>query len=171
MSEAITPWIHIVAVAVWLGPQFFMFIVTVPALRVIEDADVRLRVMRVIIYRFGWLAWAAMGVIVLSGISNLFQVGRDTAIDIDSFTDFRYFHIFTTKMTVLGLVVILTALHSFVVGPKLLRLQEEMGSDSAQAVRLRRASIIISSLALLGSIAVVYVGVLLADHGYSLQPT
>ncbi len=171
MSEAITPWIHIVAVAVWLGPQFFLFLVAVPAVRIIDDESVRLRVMRTITTRFGWLAWGAMAVIVLSGTSNLFQVGRDTAIDIDSVTDFRYFHIFATKMTVLGLVVILTALHSFVVGPKLLSLQEEMGSDSDKAVRLRRASIIISSLALLGSIAVVYVGVLLADHGYSLQPT
>ncbi|MFB3053216.1 MAG: hypothetical protein ACE1ZT_05060, partial [Dehalococcoidia bacterium] len=60
MSEAITPWIHIVAVAVWLGPQFFMFLVTVPAVRVIEDPEVRLRVMKVIVTRFGWLAWAAM---------------------------------------------------------------------------------------------------------------
>ncbi len=168
MSEAITPWIHIVAVAVWLGPQFFMFIVAVPAVRVIEDPEVRLRVMRVIVNRFGWLAWAAMGVIVLSGISNLFQEADDFGHLWD--TDLRYFQIFSTKMVLVGLTVLLTALHTFVIGPRQLRVQEEMRSDSAEAARLRRVSIITSSLALLASIAVVYTAALLANHDYSFQP-
>lgn len=169
MSEAITPWLHIVAVAVWLGPQFFMFLVTVPALRAIDDPDVRLRVMRIIIYRFGWLAWGAMVVIVLSGISNLFQEADDFPYVFDP--DFRYFHIFSTKMALVGLTVILTALHTFVVGPRQLRLHEEMRADSAaEAARLRRTSIVLSSLALLVSVAVVYVGALLANHEFSFRP-
>lgn len=171
MSDAITPWIHVVAVAVWLGPQFFLFLAAVPAVRVIDDPAVRLRVMRVLTRRFGWLAWGAMLVIVLSGVSNLFQVGGDPeSIDISS-TDFRYFHLFSLKMVVLGVVVLLTALHSFVIGPRLMDIQEEMGGDAPEAVRVRRWSIAISALALLGSVAVVYIGALLANHGYSFQPT
>ncbi len=167
MSEAITPWIHIVAVAVWLGPQFFMFLVTVPAVRVIEDPEVRLKVMRVIVQRFGWLAWAAMAVIVLSGVSNLFQEADDFGHIWD--TEYRYFQIFSTKMVLVGLMVILTALHTFVIGPKQLRLLEEMRSDSTEAAGLRRISIIVSSLALLVSIAAVYAAALLANHAYSFQ--
>ena len=167
MSEAITPWIHIVAVTVWLGPQFFMFLVTVPAVRVIEDPEVRLRVMRVIVQRFGWLAWGAMAVIVLSGVSNLFQEADEFGHLWD--TDYRYFQIFSTKMVLVGLMVILTALHTFVIGPKQLRLLEEMRSDSTEAAGLRRVSIIVSSLALLASIAAVYAAALLANHDYSFQ--
>jgi uncharacterized membrane protein len=167
MSEAITPWVHIVAVTVWLGPQFFMFLVAVPAVRIIEDPDVRLRVTRVIVERFGWLAWAAMAVIVLSGVSNLFQEAEEFGHVWD--TDYRYFQIFSTKMVLVGLTVILTALHTFVIGPKQLRLQEEMRSDSTEAAGLRRVSIIVSSLALLASIAVVYAAALLANHDYSFQ--
>ncbi len=167
MSEAITPWIHIVAVTVWLGPQFFMFLVTVPAVRVIEDPEVRLRVMRVIVQRFGWLAWGAMAVIVLSGVSNLFQEADEFGHLWD--TEYRYFQIFSTKMVLVGLMVILTALHTFVIGPKQLRLLEEMRSDSTEAAGLRRVSIIVSSLTLLVSIAAVYAGALLANHGYSFQ--
>lgn len=170
MSDAITPWIHIVAVAIWIGPQFFMFLVTVPALRLIEDADVRLRVMRLITQRFGWLAWGALLVIILSGTSNLFQVQADTPLDLSS-TDLRYFHVFTTKMALAGVMVLLTAVHTFVIGPRQLRLQEEMRGDSADAASLRRVSIIVSSLVLLVSIAVVYAGALLANHAYSFQPT
>ena len=168
MSEAITPWIHIVAVTVWLGPQFFMFLVTVPAVRVIEDPEVRLRVMRVIVTRFGWLAWGAMAVIVLSGVSNLFQEADEFGHLWD--TEYRYFQIFSTKMVLVGLMVILTALHTFVIGPKQLRLLEEMRSDSTEAAGLRRVSIIVSSLALLASIAAVYAAALLANHDYSFQP-
>ncbi len=169
MSEAITPWIHIVAVTVWLGPQFFMFIVTVPAVRVIEDPEVRLRVMRVIVQRFGWLAWAAMAVIVLSGVSNLFQEGSEADFSLWN-TEYRYFQIFSTKMVLVGLMVILTAVHTFVIGPKQLRLLEEMRGDSTEAAGLRRVSIIVSSLTLLVSIAVVYAAALLANHDYSFQP-
>ena len=167
MSDSITPWVHIVAVTVWLGPQFFMFLVTIPAVRVIEDPEVRLKVMRVIVQRFGWLAWAAMAVIVLSGISNLFQEANEFGHLWDP--EYRYFQIFSTKMLLVGLIVFLTALHTFVIGPKQLRLMEEMRSDSAEAASLRRSSIIISSLTLLVSIAVVYAGALLANHDYSFQ--
>lgn len=168
MSEAITPWLHIVAVAVWLGPQFFMFLVAVPALRLIEDPDLRLRVLRLVTIRFGWLAWAAMAVIVLSGISNLFQRAEDFGHIFDA--DYRYFHVFTTKMVLVGLMVLLTALHTFVIGPQQLRLHEEMRADSAESAGLRRASAIISSLALLAGIAVVYVAALLGNHEFSFAP-
>jgi uncharacterized membrane protein len=169
MSEAITPWIHIVAVTVWLGPQFFLFIAAVPAVRLIEDDAVRLRVMRVIVNRFSWLAWAAMAVIVLSGISNLFQEADDFGHVWDP--DYRYFQIFSTKMVLVGLIVLLTALHTFVIGPRQLRLQEETGSDSAEVARLRRVSIFISGSALLASVAVVYVAALLANHEFSWKLT
>ena len=142
MIDAITPWIHIVAVTVWLGPQFFMFLVTVPAVRVIEDPAVRLQVMRVIVRRFGWLAWAAMAVIVMTGVSNLFQEANEFEHVWD--TEYRYFQIFSTKMVLVGLMVILTAVHTFVIGPKQLRLLEEMRGDSTEAAGLRRLSIIVS---------------------------
>ncbi len=70
-----------------------------------------------------------------------------------------------------GLIVLLTALHTFVIGPRQLRLQEEIGGDSAEVARLRRLSIIISGSALLASVAVVYVAALLANHEFSFKPT
>ena len=168
MSEAITPWLHIVAVAVWLGPQIFMFLVTMPALRAIDDAETRVRVLRIIIYRFGWLAWAALGVIILSGISNLFQEANDFGHVWDA--DYRYFQVFSTKMLVVGIAVLLTAVHTFIVGPRQLRLHEEMRSDSAEALRLRRVSTTISGIVLLASIAAVFLAALLANHDYSFAP-
>jgi len=168
MSEAITPWLHIVAVTVWLGPQFFMFLVTLPAVRAIDDAETRVRVIRIVAQRFGWLAWAALGVIVLSGMSNLFQEASEHDHVWD--TDYRYFQVFSTKMLVVGVAVLLTALHSFVIGPRQLRLHEEARGESPEALRLRRLSVAVSTIVLLASIAAVYLAALLANHEWSFEP-
>jgi uncharacterized membrane protein len=76
MTESITPWIHILAATIWVGPQLFLFVASVPALRLIDDRATRVRVMRTTAVRFGYLAAAAMVVLVLCGISNLFQRGK-----------------------------------------------------------------------------------------------
>jgi uncharacterized membrane protein len=144
-----------------------MFLVTVPALRAIDDAEARLRVMRIITQRLGWLAWAALGVIVLSGISNLFQEAEEFGYLWDP--DYRYFQVFSTKMAVVGVAVLLTAAHSFVIGPRQLRLLEEARGDSPEARRLRRLSVTVSSLVLLASIAAVFLAALLANHEYSSE--
>lgn len=169
MGESFTTWLHLLAITIWIGPQFLLFLVTGPALRAIEDAEARLRVMRIIIYRYGWLAWGAMVVIVATGISKVFQEANDFSYVFDS--DYRYLNIFSTKMTILALTVALTAIHTFVIGPRQVRLHEEMRADSAAALGLRRWSIALSSLALLGSLAVLFAGALLANHEYSFQPS
>jgi putative copper resistance protein D len=167
MGESFTTWLHLLAITIWIGPQFLLFLVTAPALRAIEDAETRLRVMRIIIYRYGWLAWGAMAVIVATGISKLFQEANDFSHVFDG--DYRYFNIFSTKMTILGITLALTAVHTFIIGPRQVRLHEEMRSDSAEALRLRRWSIALSSLAMLGSLAVLFAGALLANHEFSFQ--
>jgi uncharacterized membrane protein len=170
MSDAITPWLHILAVTVWVGPQFFLFIAALPAIRTIEDRQTQTRVMRIIVTRFGWLAWAAMLVIVLSGISNLFQVGGDTELSWATANDIRYGRIFAEKMVFVGIAVGLTAVHTFVVGPRQLALAEKMEADPSETARLRRISIIISSFALLASVLAIFMGALLANHSYSFEP-
>jgi len=170
MSDAVTPWLHILAVTVWVGPQFFLFIAALPAIRTIEDRQTRARVMRIIVTRFGWLAWAAMLVIVLSGISNLFQVGGDTELSWATANDIRYGRIFAEKMVFVGIAVGLTAVHTFVVGPRQLALAEQMEADPSETARLRRISIIISSFALLASVLAIFMGALLANHSYSFEP-
>ncbi|MCH8815896.1 MAG: DUF4149 domain-containing protein [Chloroflexi bacterium] len=167
LTDAITPWIHVLAVTVWVGPQFMMFVAAIPAVRTIEDRRVRAKVMRTIVTRFGWLAWAAMAVIILTGISNIFQVQDiDPNVDIGS-TDIRWFHWFSGKMLLVGVMMALTAVHTFVIGPRQLALNEKTDVDEAEAARLRRMSMIISGSALLLSIVVILFAMILSDHGYT----
>ncbi len=145
-----------------------MFAAALPALREIGDRELRAKVMRVVVMRFGYLAWGAMAVIVLTGISNIFQATNDFPYIFDY--DYRYAQVFSTKMTVLGATVFLTAAHTFIVGPQQLRLAEDPNPDEAEVLRLRRWSIILSSTALLGSVAVLFCGALLTNHEWSFKP-
>jgi uncharacterized membrane protein len=169
LTDAITPWIHIIAITIWVGPQFMMFFAAIPAIRTIEERQVRARVMRTIVTRYGWLAWAAMLVIILSGISNIFQVQDiDPTVDIGS-SDIRWFHWFSGKMVLVAAMIVLTAVHTFIIGPRQLDLSERDDADEAELSRLRRVSVALSGVVLLLSIAVILFGLILSDHGYTFQ--
>jgi hypothetical protein len=65
-------------------------------------------------------------------------------------------------------MVLLTAVHSFVVGPRQLDLMER-GETGDEALRLRRATMAVSGLVLLTSIVVIFLGALLNNHEWSFQ--
>lgn len=151
MGEAVNPWLHILAATVWVGPQVFLFAAAVPAVRTIEDAKERARVMRLITTRFGYLAWGAMLVLVVTGIGNMYEHDED----IDFLFDRNWGTIFEVKMTLVILTVILTAVHSFVIGPRMLAMQESVVAE-AQIASMRRVSIIISAVNALLALGILF---------------
>jgi putative copper resistance protein D len=173
VTDAISIWLHVLAVTLWVGPQVFLFAAAIPALRTIEDVRQRTGIIRVLVVRFGWIGWTAMGVIVLTGIWNLVNAADVAPVgnagDLLS-SDLRFTRIFWEKMLLVAIAFVLTALHTFVVGPRQLRLMEEAPADDAAIHGTRRLSIIISSVALLASIGAIYMGALLSNHEYSFVP-
>lgn len=157
MAEAINPWLHILAATIWVGPQIFLFVAAIPAVRTVEDAQARARVMRVLTTRFGWLAWGAMLVLVISGIGNLYEIAP---VDPEDISDLNYGAIFMAKMVLVVATIALTAVHSFVIGPRMLALQESAG-DEAQIASARRLSIIISAINGLLALAILFTAALM----------
>ena len=155
MSEAINPWLHIFAATVWVGPQVFLFAVAVPALRTVADVKERARLIRLISTRFGYLAWGAMAVLVVTGIGNIFEED-----DRSFLFDHNWGVILQVKITLVVLTILLTALHSFVIGPRMLALQESV-TDESQIASMRRASIIISSINGLLALGILFCAALL----------
>ena len=170
MADATITWLHVLAITLWIGPQVFLFAAAVPAVRTIEDAGVRARVMQVLTSRFAWLGWSAMAVIIVSGIANLFVVAGDlpgqSAGDLLS-SDLRFTLVFWEKMFLVAVALVLTALHTFMVGPRQLRLMEDASADEATVRRTRRLSMATSGSALLASIVALYLGAVLSNHDYS----
>ncbi len=156
MGDAVNPWLHILAATIWVGPQVFLFAAAIPAVRTIQDAKERARVMRVLTRRFGFLAWGAMAVLVITGIGNVFEE--------DVSRHYLFHHnwgvIFQVKMTLVIATIALTALHSFVLGPRLMAMQESV-TDEAQIASMRRASIIVSAANALLALGIVFCAALL----------
>jgi hypothetical protein len=125
--------------------------------------------MRTVVTRFGWMAWVALGVIVLSGIGTLFVVGDEAAFSLWG-DGYRWNRIFAEKMVFVAVAVGLTAFHTFHIGPQQLRLAEQTNADPAEVRYQRRVSMAVSGVALLASLGALYMGVLLAHHEYSFQP-
>jgi uncharacterized membrane protein len=160
MLGAVPLWLHILGATVWVGSQVMMFAVVVPAIRSGTDAGSRFAILRSVTARFGYLGFGALALLVATGIDNI-----DRYAPSDMF-EFRYGYILAAKVIMLIIVLVLTAIHTFVVGPRLLNLMasELDGAnavDSAERRSWRLRSIAISVTTLLLSIAIVFCAALL----------
>ena len=155
MGDAVNPWLHIFAATLWVGPQVFLFLVAVPAVRTVADVRERARLMRLITTRFGYLAWGAMGLLIITGIGNVFELDNRRYL-----FDHHWGVIFQVKMTLVIATIALTAVHSFIIGPRMLRLQESV-TDASQIASMRRASIIISAINGLLALGILFCAALL----------
>jgi uncharacterized membrane protein len=100
-------WIHVVSAITWVGGMLFIALVLVPAARTFDDASLRTRLVQETGRRFRTIAWIALGLLVATGLSNLwmqpFLLGSPR---------------FHWKLGLVVLALILSAFHDFVLGPR-----------------------------------------------------
>ena len=167
MGESIVFWIHLLAAAVWVGSQVFMFAAVVPALRALGDETARHRAVLVLNRRFARLGWGALAILVLTGIENVMRRQDETDLVFDY--DFRYAWIFLVKLALVAAVIALTAIHTYVVGPRLLALQEGGQASAAELGSARRLSIQLSVVNLLAGVAILFLVALLQNGEFSFE--
>jgi uncharacterized membrane protein len=92
---------------VWLGGMLFIALVLVPTVRQLGDAGLRTRLLRDSGHRFRSVAWVALAVLVLTGLTNLWLQ--------PSLLPSPRLH---WKLGLVGLALILSAFHDFVLGPR-----------------------------------------------------
>ena len=166
-------WMHILGIALFVGPQFFLAYAWVPASRQITDLPERIQAMRTITRRFGYIGGVGLGLIFTAGL-YLFANWRNYYAQHDAgFFELRYGVIFVIKMCVLAVMLASLALHMFIVGPKLLeRLEAQANGESVTEAELRRLrirsmSLSIASLAL--TLAIMVMGAMLNTYKFSQQ--
>jgi uncharacterized membrane protein len=158
MFDAIVLWLHVLGAVVFIGPQVFLAAVAMPALRSVSDVQARQQATRAITRGFGMLGGAALALLLVTGIYNFYD--RERFIDADEFP--RYFFVLQVKLTLVTVVIVLTALHAMVLGRRLQRLQES-GAPEAEVAAARRWSMIASIGTLTVSIAILLCAALLAS--------
>ena len=153
MGEIVRLWLHLLGAAVWVGSQVFVFAVVVPMLHTLDDRQARLKAVRVMTRNFGWLGWAALLGQVATGFWLLGSVEFD-------YREFRYGRVLDAKLLLVMLTVGLTALHTFILGPRMLRLmgdgsQPLTADEETKLLKLRKQSGIISAVTLLLAILII----------------
>jgi putative copper export protein len=136
----------VLSAAVWVGGTVFLVAVAVPYARSLGD-DRRTEVAAAIGRRFRPVAWTAMAGLVVSGLYMLQKLGYLDA-GLSSTPDGR---LMLVKLACVALLIILSAVHDFVLGPRL----ERGATTSSAFVVLARASGVLTLI-------VPVIGVLLA---------
>ncbi len=146
-------WLHIIGAALWIGPQVALIVVVLPALRAMSDPMQRRAVTRVLTSRLNTFGWLALGLLAVTGLGNLGGLLRDPATLFAS----AYGQTLLLKLAMVTAVVVLTLVHARVIGPRMLALPPDAPREASAG--LRRASIIVSSISLLLSLWIVWLGV------------
>ncbi len=167
-------WMHVLGIALFLGPQFFLAFAWVPAARGIDDLPTRLQATRTVTRRFGYIAGAGL-VLVIVGGSYLIGDWRGyyNVPDDVGFADLRYGITFMVKMTVFLVMLGVLALHTFVLGPGILERMEDQAAgrrvseEEMRSFRMRSMAASITVLVL--TLAILAMGVALSTTSWSLQ--
>jgi putative copper resistance protein D len=127
--------LHLLAAIVWLGGLFFFALAGAPALRRVEPPALRAQLFRDLGRRFRIVGWAAIAVLVVTGIGNLALRGflRWEILGDPAFWRGAYGRPLAWKLASVAAILVVSALHDFVLGPRASRAEP----GSPEAIRLR----------------------------------
>jgi putative copper resistance protein D len=130
--------LHLLAALLWLGGTFFLAVVGAPVLRRVEPSELRAELFRRIGVAFRRVGWVSIAILLVTGVLNLHFRGllRSSVLGSSLFWASRYGQALAWKLGCVAAMVVLSALHDFVVGPAASRYPAE----SAAALRNRRAA-------------------------------
>lgn len=151
-------WIHVVAVIIWVGGMCFVAFALIPTLRKPEMRPISPRLIHLLGIHFRKIGWICLGLLILTGFTNLFLRGL-------SWTDIFSVPILRAKLFFVGIILLLSVFHDFVIGPRATAiLQADPTSSEAQKWR-RRASWM-GRITLLLALIAVTLGILFSRGGF-----
>lgn len=157
----ISTWIHLLSAIVWMGGMAFLALVLVPALR---QPTMRKNAAALIIAsgrRFKLVGWTCLGVLVLTGIGNLYARGMlGSALSNGDFWTTPYGKMLFLKLCLVSVILVLSLVHDFYFGPKAATAMKE-NPEAPETKRLRRAASWIGRMNILLALAVTLLGVML----------
>lgn len=140
--DTLVLWFHIVAAAVWVGGIAFLGLVMQPVTKnLIADPIERSKFLGKIGARFNTVGWGSLAILALTGLYNLVRAAGGTANVPYLLLRTHFGMILDVKLAfVLGMVLI-TAHHTFIAGPKVRKLilqLEETQKENGPVTDLER---------------------------------
>ena len=125
-------WLHVTAAVMWLGGMLFIALVLVPVTRRVQDPDLRSELISQTGKRFRTVAWIALAVLVATGLAILFR--RPWLLRLPAFQ---------LKVALVVLALGLSALHDFVLGPRVGKLPPGVTAPQRRVSWIARINVLI----------------------------
>lgn len=109
MLQAVVMWFHVIAAMFWIGGMLFFALVVVPCLKGALNPSEKTSLISRIGKRFRICGWISLGILLFTGPLRLYQKG----IPLHS-----YGKPLQVKLFLVFVMVLLTLVHDFVLGPK-----------------------------------------------------
>ena len=136
--------LHLLAAAVWIGGMLFLGLVLTPVL-CYRPPDERASLLSAVGRRFLKVAWSALGAILVTGPLLWIKRGFDVT------------PVLVVKLTLVGVILVLSVLHDFVLGPRLIE-RLRGGGHGDETLRLRRQVALLARLNVLCALVVLILG-------------
>jgi len=133
--------IHVLAALIWLGGMFFLALVGAPVLRSVEPASLRRELFDQLGRRFRSVGWITLGVLVVTGIGNLYFRGLLHWSAIWANADFwrsSYGTALGFKLAAVSAMLVVEGYHDWVLGPR--AGQAAAGSDESVDLRAKASA-------------------------------
>jgi putative copper export protein len=155
--------VHVLAAVFWLGGLLFLAAVGAPVLRRVEPAELRAQLFRRLGERFRWIGWVTLGVLVVTGVLNLWFRGllRAEVLGSSQFWSTPYGRVLAAKLVGVTLMLAVQSVHDFAIGPRASRLL----AGTTEAARSRRTAAILGRMSALIGLLVLFAAVRLARGG------
>ncbi len=155
--------VHVLAALLWLGGMFFLAAVGAPVLRKVESPQLRQLLFQRLGARFRQVGWACIGVLLVTGVLNLWFRGalRWSLLSSSAFWSQPFGRALAWKLGAVTLMLALQVVHDFVVGPRAGRFPP----GSSEALRYRKAAAWMGRVSVLVGIVIVIAAVRLARGG------
>ena len=138
-------WIHILAAVTWIGGNITLAMIIVPYFRQNLLPIKRIHLLTQIGKRFEPVVWGCVLILFFTGIGNVFE-----SLGLSNIEANAYMRTLLIKLLLFIILLILTAIHSFVLGPKLSTaiegLDEELEELPTNVNSIRKKLSIVSSL-------------------------
>jgi copper resistance protein D len=151
--DIIVTWLHLVAAFTWVGGLVFVNVVLTP---VVGQSGIPPHLIRIMgMERFRWFAWGSIGILILTGVYNIFQTIPAASV----FVATPYGLTLLIKLVVVGIMIGITAMNSLVLRKKVIGAGP--GAPGPEMQKISRSLVVFSRLNVaLGLVVLLLVAVL-----------
>jgi copper resistance protein D len=147
--------VHLLAAMVWLGGMLFLAMVGAPLIRTLDPPSLRQKLFHQIGLRFRNVGWAAIGILTVTGVTNLWARGMLPYLLEAGFWTTEFGRALVWKLAAVATMVTISGVHDFIEGPRASR----MDPRSEQAMAHRRRSAMLARVNALAGILLVFFAV------------